>query len=411
FGKSSTLSSTSTLLLSCNPREKALQKMSSAVGVSLDRMRSDTSMGNLPDFKATGNSKSLSRRSLASGGKEMMRPPSSQRFLATAYDGEWKLRSDIEQTFGEEDTSHRDAQRDWLNGVLGKRKKPVLLGNSKRVDLANNLLKSIERPSYHWDPLRDLRVLGPQDSEPSSSRSSLSSEGADFTESTMTFSRLSRRMSASLRLGRRRSSARSMLPPKEEVREPTPQQKITLQKVSQLQDIPWQVSKQAFNWFYQFADIGLSNREKLGLSEEAVLEGTLFELPSLGSMSREALFKTCCAISDVDDPSQLDMDFVGGALRTVDANQNESLDMVEFLDFYHRYCFSEEVLLSRQERELRQLARKYGFSFIELDQLKTKFDQADRNHSGKLGYEEFLALMRLLTKLPAGSELPEKKKK
>ena len=30
--------------------------------------------------------------------------------------------------------------------------------------------------------------------------------------------RLSRRMSASLRLGRRRSSARSMLPPKEEVR-------------------------------------------------------------------------------------------------------------------------------------------------------------------------------------------------
>ena len=39
-----------------------------------------------------------------------------------------------------------------------------------------------------------------------------------------------------------------------------------------------------------------------------MLEGTLFELPSLGSMSREALFKTCCAISDVDDPSQLDME-------------------------------------------------------------------------------------------------------
>ena len=44
-----------------------------------------------------------------------------------------------------------------------------------------------------------------------------------------------------------------------------------------------------------------------------------FELPSLGSMSRSALFQTCCAISDVEDPAQLDMEFVGGALKAVDA--------------------------------------------------------------------------------------------
>ena len=50
-----------------------------------------------------------------------------------------------------------------------------------------------------------------------------------------------------------------------------------------------------------------------------MLAGTPFEMPSLGSMSRDALFKTCCAISDVDDPVQLDMEFVGGALKAVDS--------------------------------------------------------------------------------------------
>ncbi|CAE7386988.1 unnamed protein product [Symbiodinium natans] len=427
FGKSSTFSSTSSFLL-CNSREKTFQRMSSAVGVSFDRMRTDSLANDPLEPKASLGSPSLGRKSFAMRGQEVVkrRPPSSQRFLATSYDGEWKLRSDIQKAFREEEeeeyedqetTSSKAAHQSWLKGVLGKRKEPVLLGSTKRhitdsdrLELTSRLLKGIDRPNYDWDPLRDLRVQGPQESEPSSARTSLSDETVDFTESTMTFSKLSRRMSASLRLGRRRSS-RASVPPKEEVRAPTPLERMTLQKLSQLEDIPWQVSKQAFNWFYKFADNGTSNREKMGLTEEAVLAGTPFEMPSLGSMSRDALFKTCCAISDVDDPVQLDMEFVGGALKAVDSNQNGALDLLEFLDFYHRFCFSEEVLLSRQERELRQLARKYGLSFIELDQLKTKFDKADRNNSGKLGYEEFLSLMARLTNLPQGQELPEKKKK
>ncbi|CAE7821393.1 Nlrc3 [Symbiodinium sp. CCMP2456] len=414
FSKSSTLSSTSGFLLGCNAREKTFQRMSSAVGVSFERLRAEP-LGEVPEsMVATGGSSSLGRRSFARRGQDVInRPPSSQRFLATSYDGEWKLRSDIQKrSFGQETSSPRDEHQTWLKGVLGKRKKPPVVGNMRRLDLTSSLLRSMERPGCDWDPLRDLRVQGVQESEPSTARTSLSSETGDMADTSMTsFSRLTRRMSASLRLGRRRSSARSGLPPKEEARAPTPLEKMTLQKISHLQDIPWQVSKQAFNWFYQFADTGTWDREELGLSEEAVLDGIPFELPSLGSMSRNALFQTCCAISDVDEPAQLDMEFVGGALKAVDANQNDALDLVEFLDFYHRYCFSEEVLLSRQERELRQLARKYGFSFVELDQLKKKFDQADRNQSGKLGYEEFLSLMAMLTNLPPGQELPEKKKK
>ena len=64
-----------------------------------------------------------------------------------------------------------------------------------------------------------------------------------------------------------------------------------------------------------------------------MLEGTLFELPSLGSMSREALFKTCCAISDVDDPSQLDMasEHIFGKVSSSSSASSSMLLVISFL--------------------------------------------------------------------------------
>lgn len=39
-----------------------------------------------------------------------------------------------------------------------------------------------------------------------------------------------------------------------------------------------------------------------------------FDIPSLGLMSHDTFVKACCAISDVDDPKLLDMEFVGSVL-------------------------------------------------------------------------------------------------
>lgn len=50
--------------------------------------------------------------------------------------------------------------------------------------------------------------------------------------------------------------------------------------------------------------------------EAAILEGKHFDMPSLGGMSQKAFIQTCCAISDVETPEQLDMEFVGALIAS-----------------------------------------------------------------------------------------------
>eukprot|EP00913_Durusdinium_trenchii_P000142 g128.t1 len=193
-----------------------------------------------------------------------------------------------------------------------------------------------------------------------------------------------------------------------EVKKPAPEI-FTLQKLSSRHNIPFQVSEQAFSWWFQFA----KPESFLGTRED-VVDGMEFDIPSLGLMSHDTFVKACCAISDVDDPKLLDMEFVGSVLLRA-AEYLESLDghldFAEFLTFFHKFSFSEEVLINRQERELRRLARKHGFSFLDIDALKKDFDKVDRKGEGKLKQDEFLELMARLMKLPPGQEIPSKKKK
>ena len=85
----------------------------------------------------------------------------------------------------------------------------------------------------------------------------------------------------------------------------------------------------------------------------------------------------------------------------IGTRSERQLDFEEFLTFFHKFCFSEEarrkrpvggktfrkddvapqVLISRQERELRRLARKHGISFLDIDWLKKEFDKAQSGKS------------------------------
>eukprot|EP00438_Fugacium_kawagutii_P012647 Skav215602 [mRNA] locus=scaffold666:435915:440702:- [translate_table: standard] len=175
-----------------------------------------------------------------------------------------------------------------------------------------------------------------------------------------------------------------------------------------------QVGEQALSWWISFATL-----DGFMGTEADVLDGMQFTVPSLGLMSHDAFIQACCAISDVDNPKLLDMEFVGSVLLSVaeclEKFGNEGLDPEdEMLGRSHGV----DVLISRQERELRGLARKHGFSFLDIDVLKKDFDKAqipgrsaDRRGEGKLKHEEFHELMSRLMKLPAGQELSDKKKK
>ena len=82
---------------------------------------------------------------------------------------------------------------------------------------------------------------------------------------------------------------------------------FTLRKLSWRHHIPMQVSKQALNWWMQFA----SHEE---ITEKQLLDGLSFHIPSLGRMSYKAFLKACCSISDVEKVRDLDMEFVGSVL-------------------------------------------------------------------------------------------------
>lgn len=289
----------------------------------------------------------------------------------------------------------------------------------------------ISEEPYHWDPLRDLKVHGCKDSDCSDSSDSMSSSESMGIASLAIVARLGRRRSgigdASTRASNRaqRRASRSLQGVRrEKSREPpkvAPPEILSLAKLSGKHNIPLQVSEQAFSWWFQFAALdGFTG------TEAEVLNGLEFTVPSLGLMSHDAFVQACCAISDVDNPRLLDMEFVGSVLLSVaeclenfansgrdpaDESLNGRLDFVEFLSFFHKFCFSEEVLIPRSEREVRHLARKHGFSFLDIDALKKDFDEADRRGEGKLKHDEFIGLMTRLMKLPAGQELPDKKKK
>ncbi|CAJ1368296.1 unnamed protein product [Effrenium voratum] len=391
FGKSGTLAATSSSILWGNTRQKALQKMSSAVGIPFDHIR-----------KA---SVEPTRRELSP----------SQRFRATAYDSDWKLRPELTEPRPAQQETHayqqsRDDCDQWLQNVLGKRKRTqasTLSANASsgsRQDLTSSLLKAVASDFQRdWDPLRDLKIQGPKESPPES-RSSVSSEDLDISSLALV-ARLGRRRST-MRDSKARRSSRVPTMKRDTPKEaPKAAEVLTLQSLSGKLSIPFQVSQQAFGWWFQYADSGRNQ----GLTEAAILEGKHFDMPSLGGMSQKAFIQTCCAISDVETPEQLDMEFVG-ALIASDESERQ-LDFEEFLTFFHKFCFSEEVLISRQERELRRLARKHGISFLDIDWLKKEFDKADRKCEGKLRQDEFHSLMAQLMKLPAGQELPDKKKK
>eukprot|EP00435_Cladocopium_sp_Y103_P032052 s518_g8.t1 len=370
----STFGCTSSSILGFS-RQKALQKMSSAVGLpGLERLVKTTS----PQVteEACPSRSNLFHRSAGKMVAERLadrcpRPASNRpRWLATAYDSDWTLRPELLQS----KQSHLDGDcKDWFRNVLRKRKRKGHVAHRMRPDLVAAILEDggISEEPYHWDPLRDLRVQGPKDSDCSDSSDSMSSSESMNIASLAIVARLGRRRSglrdesrssgkAQRRTSRNQTQGLRREKTMMEVKKITVAPEIlSLAKLSGKHNIPLQVSEQAFSWWFQFATL-----DGFIGTEAEVLDGMEFAVPSLGLMSHDAFVQACCAISDVDNPRLLDMEFVGSVLLSVaeclenfgnsgrdpgDESLNGRLDFVEFLAFFHKFCFSEEVDQDRQD--------------------------------------------------------------
>jgi len=174
--------------------------------------------------------------------------------------------------------------------------------------------------------------------------------------------------------------------------------------------VPLDLAEQALAIFFEFVSNPPSAKNKV--SQQAVLFGCPFDAgEDLGSMDPESFGKACCRIADVKDLSALTKGFLEKAMKTADQDDSGDIDFGEFLYFYYKFSFSEEVLVSNDERMLRAAVRAHDLPFTEVQQCKDIFDRADTNGSGEIDFDEYKVLMHKLLKIPRGSELPEKRTK
>ena len=91
----------------------------------------------------------------------------------------------------------------------------------------------------------------------------------------------------------------------------------------------------------------------------------------------------------------------------MDSDGSGSLDFEEFLRWYSSRSFSESLLLTDYEREIRNLAKSCGLDANTVDKVKEYFDAADTDGSGNIQYTEFAEVLPRMLKLPMGVDLPE----
>lgn len=85
---------------------------------------------------------------------------------------------------------------------------------------------------------------------------------------------------------------------------------------------------------------------------------------------------------------------------------SESIAFPQFALLFFTQGFSEGCILTPEERDLRQIARKHCISVPDLDHYKLCFDKFDKEKTGHIPLAGFRELIAALTKVPEGQSLP-----
>lgn len=378
---------------------KAEQTLNSAVGLPLRDMLQPHGQPISPQRAAPST---LSRRnSFATSGAEILSPSrsqplllkggSQQRLLAMAFDSDWNLKADVSPEYLPSRKLQEQETKRWLSKVLGsnkkkKKAKSSILSFAQLSPVASPRLK-LAKLSAAWNPLHSLQVHGlpPEDVDAESEIcASLASEEEEIetTAATEARSKQKRRRSINLPGG-------SLTIPGPE--ESTGANMVALSDIAHTEGVPYDLCKQALCIFLEFAPTTPA-REK-GLTPFTIAEGRKFEVDDLGSLDEELFEQICCKIADVKSVEELGEEFMETAMASADRNSSNDIDYVEFLAFYQQFSFSEEVLIAKEERQLRKIARKYGLNFVDLDKFKAEFDKADTDKSGEIEYDEFCQIV------------------
>jgi len=202
---------------------------------------------------------------------------------------------------------------------------------------------------------------------------------------------------------REEKERRSKLTEEEEEREEMP-----LLEWAGSMGVPLDIALQALDCFLDFVTFPPEPRFRIKKAD--VIAGKPFDAETdLGSMDTDDFGRACLRIADCKDFSTLPDGFLEQAMHSADKDGSGDIDFGEFLYFYYKFSFSEEVLIGPAERQVRCAAREHGIPYDEIGKYKYTFDQTDVNKNGRICFDEFKLLVSKLLKIPRGQELPDKR--
>eukprot|EP00441_Pelagodinium_beii_P043225 CAMPEP_0197648518 /NCGR_PEP_ID=MMETSP1338-20131121/27809_1 /TAXON_ID=43686 ORGANISM="Pelagodinium beii, Strain RCC1491" /NCGR_SAMPLE_ID=MMETSP1338 /ASSEMBLY_ACC=CAM_ASM_000754 /LENGTH=461 /DNA_ID=CAMNT_0043222543 /DNA_START=71 /DNA_END=1456 /DNA_ORIENTATION=+ len=394
------LSANSSVYWNPSHQHRVRQRVTSVVGLSLGQLSGgmSTSESAVP----------LTPSKLRRTGSEIISPTGApQRLLATAFDSDWQVKPNLPRSSYPGQKELEEECKLWLASVVRKKKKQYpLAGLASPRSSPRKADQTLPRASENsWNPLQSLKELGPPLEEENDGES-------DFGEEAP-MDDLGREMSVEneeQKPKRRRSilmkAGALVIPGFEDQIGP---ELVNLKDITQSEGIPYEITKNALDCFFQFADPKSDRTQELTIP--AILAGKRFEVEDLGSMDEEKFENACCFLAKVPDVSEFDDGFMERAMESADRDNSNDIDFVEFLAFYNQFCFSEEVLLSTEERKLRKIARKYNLDLLVMDKFRIAFQAADEDKSGSIEYEEFSMIVQKLLKIPKDIGLPERRLK
>jgi len=126
-----------------------------------------------------------------------------------------------------------------------------------------------------------------------------------------------------------------------------------------------------------------------------------------GELHGDGFAKVLCKLTNCADKSELADGFFDSVFTFLDTDDSKSLDFTEFILWFSRHGFSENVLLSEEQRKIRQIARTHGMDIVQVESFKAAFDGFDLDKSGEIDFEEFEKLLYALVKVPSHLDLPK----
>jgi Ca2+-binding EF-hand superfamily protein len=111
-----------------------------------------------------------------------------------------------------------------------------------------------------------------------------------------------------------------------------------------------------------------------------------------------------CTAGSIED---LPQEYIHSAFITADRDEGGDIDLMEFCIWYSSHSFDEEMSLTTDELERRQLARKLKVDIMDLERYQKAFGEYDTDGSGNIDMEEFQNILNACLKLPPGQSLSQ----